>query len=380
MPADFEFALDQLADESRPIRSVNLANLSDLSRDQADRFRVTWANLSPERRLEAISGMVEQAESNIHLNFHAILRGCLTDPNAAVRKLAVEGLWEDERTSLVHPLLAILASDADTDVRAVAASSLGRFVLLGVLGDIARPLADEVESGLRTAWLRPKEVVEVRRRALEGLAYSESPEVQTLIENAYFDEDELMRQSAVFAMGRTADRRWTRYVMAELHSAGAPMRFEAAAAAGELRLPGAVKTLTRLMDDPDGAVRESAALALGKIGGKEAQRALRAAVEGDDARLAEAAQDALDELAFNSEELEDAALLSYEPEPGADGETDDEADEDDDWSETTEGEDEFDAEGDEDDEWDMEDEEDLSWVDDEEEEEGEDEDWDDEKL
>jgi HEAT repeat protein len=379
MPADFEFALDQLADESRPIRSVNLANLSDLSRDQTERFRAAWANLNPERRLETVSGMVEQAESNIHLNFHAILRGCLADANASVRKLAVEGLWEDERTSLVHPLLVILAGDADADVRAVAASSLGRFVLLGVLGEIDRPLADEVERALRAAWLRPNEPVEVRRRALEGLAYSENLEVQTLIENAYYDEDELMRQSAVFAMGRTADRRWTRHVMAELSSVSAPMRFEAAAAAGELRLAGAVKSLMRLMDDPDGAVRESAALALGKIGGKEAQRALRAAAQSDDARLAEAAQDALEELAFNSDELEDAALLSYEPDSEAGA---DETEEDADWREGLEGEDELDDEGDdiEEDDWDEQDDENLSWIDDEEEEEedgyG---DWDDEK-
>ena len=85
--------------------------------------------------------MVEQAEADIQLNFHAILRSCMEDAEAEVRRLAVEGLWEDERPTLVHPLLGLLRDDVEPDVRAVAATSLGRFVLLGALGEIDRELS-----------------------------------------------------------------------------------------------------------------------------------------------------------------------------------------------------------------------------------------------
>ena len=45
-----------------------------------------------------------------------------------------------------------------------------------------------------------------------------------------------MRQSALFAMGRTADSRWAKVVLSELESHEPAMRFEAAQAAGEMGL------------------------------------------------------------------------------------------------------------------------------------------------
>jgi HEAT repeat protein len=314
---ELAFTLDRLRDESKPVRTTNLASLSDLSRSQAGQFRAAWATFSPARRLELISLMVEQAEANVRLNFHAILRECLNDPDPRVRKLAVDGLWEDERSSLVGLLVPLLASDPASEVRAAAAIVLGQFVLLGVLGETAPGPAAEAEQALRTAWFDPGEVTEVRRRALEGLACTDAADVIEFIDTAYYDESELMRQSAVFAMGRTADPRWGRFVLAELTSHNPAMRFEAAHSAGELALTAAVKPLIRLLDDVDGNVREAAALSLGQIGGLEARRALEHAVLGDDERLAEAATDALQELAFNSGVRVDL-LLEY-PDQGTGG-------------------------------------------------------------
>jgi hypothetical protein len=312
MVEDLEILLAQLADESRPMHAINLAHFSDLSREQARRFCARWIGLTPPRRLELVKTMVDQAEANIHLSFHAVLRECLTDADAQVRRVAVEGLWEDERTNLIPRLAALLAGDPVPEVRAAAAVSLGRFVLMGALGEIPEPVAYQAEQALLTAWYRPLEVTEVRRRALEGLASTPDLAVQDLIDNAYYDEDELMRQSAVFAMGRSADRRWARIVLAELHSEIPAMRFEAATSAGELSLKRAVDRLIELLDDTDGSVREAAALALGKIGGRAARGALEVALRGSDERLADAAEDALAELTFNSETLD---VLDRDDEP-----------------------------------------------------------------
>ena len=258
--------------------------------------------------------MIEQAEANIHLNFHAALRACLTDGDPHIRLLAVEGLWEDERVSLVRPLIDLLAHDPAAEVRAAAATSLGRFVLLGVLGDIAEEPAREAEDALAAAWQRAGEPVAVRRRALEGLSYTDTPDVHRLIGNAYYDDDALMRQSAVFAMGRSADPRWNKIVLSELNGRDAAMRFEAAEAAGEMALRAAVQPLIRRLDDPDRDVREAAALALGKIGGPTARRVLENLLEGEDERLAEAAEEALEELNFSSNALDDV-LLDYSDSP-----------------------------------------------------------------
>jgi HEAT repeat protein len=351
MSDDLQLLLQQLADENRSVRATNLAGLSDLSRAEAAEAFAALATLSPRRRVEVVTVMAEQADANVHLHFHAILRECLTDVEASVRKIAIDGLWEDERPTLIAPMARLLAEDPASEVRAAAAISLGRFVLLGVLGEISDSYAERAEQVMRAAWVRPGETVEVRRRALEGLAYTDEAGVDELIESAYYDEDDQMRQSAVFAMGRTADRRWARVILTELGSIDAAMRYEAAGAAGELGLTSAVKSLIRLLDDADATVREASALALGKIGGREAKQALQICLESSDPALADAATDALDELTFNSEGSE-APLLEYEPSPKKRGGTDAGEDRDDAYDPDFDYDDDDDAEDDiDDDEW-----------------------------
>ncbi|MFO7698317.1 MAG: HEAT repeat domain-containing protein [Anaerolineae bacterium] len=306
--------LAALADESRAVRVLDLAEISDLARSEVATFRASWDGLSSARRLELMRAMVEQAEANIHLNFHVVLRACLADDDPQIRVLAIEGLWEDEKIGLVRPLIELLSEDPAVEVRAAAATSLGRFVLLGVLGEIADAHAQEIEVALRAAWERFAEPVAVRRRALESLAYSSSSALQEMIHSAYYDEDELMRQSAVFAMGRSADARWARIVLTELHNHQPAMRFESAIAAGEMGLRAAVQPLIGRLDDPDAGVRQAAATALGKIGGPAARRALLALLGGGDEALAQAAEDALDELAFGSQHL-DAGLTEEDGKP-----------------------------------------------------------------
>jgi HEAT repeat protein len=319
--------------------------------------------------VELLHEMVEQAETHVDLNFHAVLRTLLGDEDAQVRRLAIEGLWEDEKTSLIAPLTALLRGDVSAEVRAAAATSLGRYVYLGVMEEIAGHHADAAEDALREAWFRQGELNEVRRRALESLAYTETDGLNEMIRNAYYDEDALMRQSAVFSMGRTGDRRWSRLVMEETGSDDPAMRFEAAQAAGEMTLKPAVQLLIRLLDDPDAIVREAAVTALGKIGGTAARRALEFLARSDDEALAQAADDALAELRFISDVPEGvtprarAAADDYDDD---EEESDDSEDTDDfDFDFDDEYDDEF-ADGDEDDDFEEDDE--LDWDEEDEEE------------
>lgn len=367
MSQAFDAVLVLLADEGRPIRTIDLFPLSDVGRDQLPHFAGAWSGLNAARRLELGQVLVEQAEANIHLNFHAILRSLMTDHDDEVRRLAIEGLWEDEKPSLIAPLIARLREDPSVAVRAAAAVSLGRFIWLGVLDEIGREPASAAESALHETWFREGEVNAVRRRALEGLAFGSLPDLNELILNAYYDDDESMRQSALFAMGRTADGRWSKLVLSELDSHEPAMRFEAAQAAGEMGLRPAVQPLIRHLDDPDESVREAAVASLGKIGGPVARRALEAVIKSDDEALAQAADDALAELTFNAEAEEDAAGASgaRRAHNGHDVDFDDE----DDLDEDLEADDASDWDGAfEDDaadlEWHDEDEDDLAWEDD----------------
>ncbi len=330
MSDDLESLLVQLADESRPVRATKLTYLSDLTRAALGQFREAWATFGQERRAELITALVEQAEANIHVNFHAVLRACLRDTDPRVRKQAIEGLWEDEKTSLVAPLVDLLSADPEPEVRAAAAVSLGRFVLLGALGEIADEPAQAASDALLAAWNRRGESGEVRRRALEGLACSTGADLPDMITSAYYDEDERMRESALYAMGRHAHPRWAKFILAELASHEPAMRYEAALAAGEMSLKSAVQPLIRSLDDPDGHVREAAVLALGKIGGAPARRALEALINSGDEQLAQAADDALAELNFNSEQIDDV-LLDFSAQPAARSSVADADEADEDW-------------------------------------------------
>jgi HEAT repeat protein len=148
-----------------------------------------------------------------------------------------------------------------------------------------------------------EEDCDVRRRALEALAYTGTDEVVRLITRAYEHPEERMRVSAVFAMGRSADPRWSRCVRQELSSPNPELRFEGARASGELALSDAVADLVELTEDVDGEVQEAAVWALGQIGGSRAKQVLERVRQDGTAPLRAAAQDALAEFEFLHGEL-----------------------------------------------------------------------------
>lgn len=292
--------LQGILDPDRPIHSLELDILSDLDAAGLVRFQAAWAGMPAPRRRSLVTELLEVAEERVDVSFRRILQWLMNDEDSWVRAHAVDGLWEDEDVRLIGPLTRLLSHDPAPEVRAAAAQSLGRFLLLGELEKIDAVLAAKVEQALQVAYIQERQEPSVRRRVVEALAYTPAANVPAIIRDAYEDEDDGMRLSAVFAMGRSADLRWSDIVLAELVSVDAAMRFEAARASGELELAEAVPDLIALLDEDDVDLRDTAVWALGRIGGPEARRALRACCESDDDELVEAAEEALAETIFLS--------------------------------------------------------------------------------
>jgi HEAT repeat protein len=296
---EFEELLKKMRDSQTPLPISSLYGLSDLTRAEAQLFQEVWSLVDAERRRWITQSLVDIAEASFEVNFSPIFRLCLNDEDEVVRSRAIEGLWEDEELSLAGLLVRLLRDDPSESVRAAAATSLGRFVLLGELEKIEAALAMMLEDALLGAIYDPYEMLEVRRRAVESIAYSGQAQVRDIIEMAYCDDEERMRISAVFAMGRSADPLWHEMVIAELDNPNPEMRYEAARACGELEASAALHALIDLIEaDPDPEVREMAIWALGRVGGKEARRVLEACCESEDEALCQAAEEALDELDF----------------------------------------------------------------------------------
>jgi len=290
--------LDELRESAEMPDPASLYYFSSLEAEDAARVRDVWPHLHIELRRRLITRLVELAEADFEVGFGAIFRLGLEDKDAKVRATAIEGLWEDEDVRLVPLLVTALRGDEAVTVRAAAATSLGRFILLGELEKIRpRPFALAYEA-LLAACQAADEHKEVRRRALESLAYISNDTVVELIREAYAAPEEKMQISAVFAMGRSADTRWAHQVRQELFSPNAALRYEAARACGELQLSEAVPELEELAGDVDPEVQEAALWALGQIGGDKAREILEHYCLAENEATRTAAEAALDELEF----------------------------------------------------------------------------------
>ncbi|MCB0045968.1 MAG: HEAT repeat domain-containing protein [Caldilineaceae bacterium] len=315
--------LEYLIGAGGELNPQSLRVFSDLSAAQAEQVRRDWPLIPAQRREAVLTYLTTLAEEELDLHLGPLLRVLLGDSEPTIRRLAMEGLWEDLGGDLIGPLVQLLYNDEDAGVRAAAAQALGPFVLAGELDELDTALSMRAEEALLAVLLQPEEDTDVRRNALESIAYSGEMGVRQLIEDAYYDADEAMRVSALTAMGRSADIRWRGLVRAELLNPSPAMRGEAARACGELDARAATPELITLLEDEELFVRLNAIAALGQIGGKEAREALRAhkdAGDVNDPLEDEAVELALEELLFSQDNDialfdEDELLETWEDDP-----------------------------------------------------------------
>lgn len=293
--------LAELSDESKPLVSPKLANLSALSPEEQRLFLEAWAKMGFKRRRQIASRLVELAEENFKLNFDDTFLACLQDRDEIVRVKSIEGLCECENRFLIDPLITMLREDSKESVRAAAAIALGKFAMLAELGKLRPDEGAKVERALLDVIDDQEEQLEVRRRAIETIAPLSMPKVTEIIQQAYQSDDPRMRVSAIYAMGRNSDPAWLPMLVKELSNPDAEIRFEAAEACGELGEESAMPHLVRLIHDLDSQVQLSAIAALGQIGGSEAEAALQECLNHLNEHIRQAAGEALEELGFGKD-------------------------------------------------------------------------------
>ncbi len=311
----FQQVLDALLDENTPFNPRYLYRFSDLTTEDLSALEDVWPKVPVWRRQAMMEDIEELGESDMLLSFEAFGRFTLKDSDPKVRQFAVRSLWDYEASDLVPVFINMMENDNDTDVRAAAASALGRYVYLGELEEIPEKIYHRVEDRLLQT-CRGSEAVLIRRRALEALGFSSRNEVSTLIENAYASGDTDWMASALFAMGRSANDRWAPMVLDMLESLHPAIRLEAARAAGELEISTSVPRLVELLNDSDDDVRLAAIWSLSQVGGEGVRELLEKMYEDTvDDTEAELLESALDNLSFT----EDLQLYSILDLPDMDG-------------------------------------------------------------
>ena len=193
-------------------------------------------------------------------------------------------------------LIELLKNDPVEQVRATAASALGKFAALVEMGKLLSKDKDRLTQTLLCVLQEAREGEDVRRRALEAIAPLNSPEVSGYIQAAYASSKPKMKVSALHAMGRTCSSEWLPTLLQELKNDDAEVRYEAVSGCGELGDRAAVPYLIPLTQDGDSEVQLSVIQALGRLGGRIAKNVLTQSARSPEPRLREAALDALETL------------------------------------------------------------------------------------
>lgn len=236
----------------------------------------------------------------------------LDDPDAQVRAEAVSCLWHTADPMWIEELLTKSQRDPDLDVRTRAISTLGHYIVdaeIELFGDFEneeralsqRDIQRVVDFLFDTAQNAQLSVDE-RRYSIEALAFLDDPEVDELIHWAYSQNDPRYRASAIFAMGRSGNLRWTDEVLMEMHSANREVQYEAVRAAGELGLQEATEDLIRLVRGRgvDKSLRLRAIYSLGEAGDDRAYPVLEELCHARDRDVREAAREAAEEWLMSS--------------------------------------------------------------------------------
>jgi hypothetical protein len=143
---------------------------------------------------------------------------------------------------------------------------------------------------------------------MEAMGYSSREEVPALLRKAAAMGDEMWLESAMFAMGRSADEQWEPSVLENLDHENIAVRIQAVHAAGELALKKARRTLLQNVDKvQDETLRHEIIWALAQIGGEGVERKLEALLStAEDEEEVDVLEEALEMLNFieGDEEME----------------------------------------------------------------------------
>ena len=328
-PSSIHDLIKSLLDLETPFPARLLYQSSDMPLDDRQILASAWLSIPVVRRRAVLQDLVELSEHDDLLMFADIGRMALGDSDDECQVSGISLLLEAEDPRLIPSFLHLLAAaDKAEFVRAAAANALGFYVYLGELEELKSETHHKLEDALLLAYAEdPSDLVQ--RRALESLGYSSREEVPPLLRSASAKESEEWLESALFAMGRSADNQWEALVLEQLDHENPEVKGQAIHAAGELSLSSARQRLLRQLDrEKDEYLRNELIWALSQIGGEGIEEKFEQLLaKTDDEEEAQLLEEAMDMLNFTNEAIDFELLeVDYEHEHDLDDEDEDAAD------------------------------------------------------
>jgi len=304
--------IKHLCNYDQPFPAKYLQYFTDLSDKDQSLLKSTWQGLNITRKLSLLEDLEDLTNHDTLMDFTGVSKIAFNDPDDQVREAALSLLWDTEEKAIVPILIDFLQSDPCGRVRASAASVMGHYVLLGETEEIPEELKDMVDCALLQAHHTDKDT-HVQLRSLESLGYSSHKEVNGLIKKASASGDLEWLASALYAMGRSADKVWSVPVLKNIDHMDELVREEAIRAAGELGLQAAQERLIEMLDgEEDDEVRTTIIWSLSQIGGDGVREAIMKQAElMPDDDMTDFIEKALDNLNF-TEELSQFNLIDID--------------------------------------------------------------------
>ena len=274
-------------------------NFSDLSKTDLAKFAEVWSTGSIQRKLDFFEALNNTAESNTLVSYEALGMYLMNDPLPAVRKSAIELLWESEDYRFADALLPIAKDDSDISVQIAAIEALGTFIFLGEIDKFSWDKKEILEDYLLDV-LHSDEIEYKRQKALESLGYSSLEAMPELIQEAIDLHDHEWLLSAIITIGRTVDEQWIPFIMENLDHQDSDIQLEAIRAAGELEIDTAAEFLISFIEDADELSEEyytTIVWSLSQIGGPKAIELIHTLLDNaEDENNIEFLETALDNL------------------------------------------------------------------------------------
>ena len=277
--------------------------LSSLSEDNIDQFNLAWESLSIERKKNTLEELTNLSEVDIAMDFSQIFLIGISDNNSLIREISVLGLWESNDRSLIKPLTALLKDDPTSQVRQAAAMTLETFARRSQEDKLIDRDCQQIRESLIYVIEDESADIDTKRRSIETIAHFGSAGIEDIILNAHKSYDSKLRQSAIYAMGRTSETQWIKLLLGNLDDPNPAIRYETVSSLGELGDETIIPYLTKLLTDDDTEVRASAIRSLGQIGGSSAKQTIANYLDDENAIIKESAVSAMESIRFEEDPL-----------------------------------------------------------------------------
>lgn len=262
--------LELLRDEDSDVRGTALEALSKTGLPDDPEIRIRFAIARED--WEMAVGIGEPAV--------APLIALLKEGSKEVRKGVAAALGETGDDRAVDPLMELLKSDPDSQVRKAAAISISKFdrefdeeiqAICSVekedwsgaisLGKVAIPSLSVSAKGSNRS---------VKKAAIKTLGEIRDSSALEVLFDIHKNADDEIKMVIDEALGKIQDSRSVDLLISDLDSRSKEIRYAAAVALGIIKDNRAVDPLIRILNDEYEWVRQAAAKALGQIGDKKA--------------------------------------------------------------------------------------------------------------